>query len=174
MTDFYLTCPGPSVTRAEREWLKGLAMGVECEFPSPTFVNIGVWCGCTMHCLRAGSPSATLYGIDIDYETRKPVNTGLLKAEFIEADSGSYTIEWPHLVFIDGDHSYEGVKRDIDNWAPQLVKGGIMAFHDYNPTPTDLRRFKLEGVRRAVDEFVVSSGWAAIDGADSLKVLRKP
>lgn len=35
------------------------------------------------------------------------------------------------LVYIDGDHSYEGCKEDIKNYYPKLVDGGIMAFHDF-------------------------------------------
>lgn len=35
------------------------------------------------------------------------------------------------LVYVDGDHSYDGVFRDIRAWAPKLKKGGYMAFHDY-------------------------------------------
>ena len=39
------------------------------------------------------------------------------------------------LVYIDGDHTYEGARADIDCYLPKLVKGGIMAFHDAkNPT----------------------------------------
>tara|TARA_R110002072_G_scaffold11431_3_gene51644 strand:+ start:45 stop:623 length:579 start_codon:yes stop_codon:yes gene_type:complete len=34
------------------------------------------------------------------------------------------------LLFIDGDHSYEGVKRDADCWLPHLTKGGIAVFDD--------------------------------------------
>lgn len=49
------------------------------------------------------------------------------------------------FVYIDCDHSYEGVMRDILSWSPKLIKGGIMAFHDYdNPQ---------YGVERAVTEF---------------------
>jgi predicted O-methyltransferase YrrM len=35
------------------------------------------------------------------------------------------------LLFIDGDHSYEGCKNDILAWTPYLVPGGIIAIHDY-------------------------------------------
>ena len=35
------------------------------------------------------------------------------------------------LVFIDGDHSYEGVKRDIEAWLPKVKKGGWICGHDY-------------------------------------------
>lgn len=33
-------------------------------------------------------------------------------------------------VYIDGDHSIEGVTFDFDNFWPRLRKGGFMAFHD--------------------------------------------
>lgn len=36
----------------------------------------------------------------------------------------------PALLWIDGDHSYGGVKRDFDDWFPKLAVGGFVAFHD--------------------------------------------
>lgn len=48
------------------------------------------------------------------------------------------------IVYLDGDHTYAGVKADIQVWWSKLVEGGIMGFHDYkNPT---------YGVMRAVTE----------------------
>jgi len=34
------------------------------------------------------------------------------------------------LLFIDGDHSYEGSKEDFKLWAPHVVPGGLIALHD--------------------------------------------
>lgn len=34
------------------------------------------------------------------------------------------------LLFIDGDHSYEGVKADFEMYSPFVRKGGMVAFHD--------------------------------------------
>jgi predicted O-methyltransferase YrrM len=34
------------------------------------------------------------------------------------------------LLFIDGDHSVEAVRRDAALWLPKLVDGGIVMFHD--------------------------------------------
>jgi predicted O-methyltransferase YrrM len=34
------------------------------------------------------------------------------------------------LLFIDGDHTYEGVKADFDMYSPLVRNGGLIAFHD--------------------------------------------
>lgn len=40
----------------------------------------------------------------------------------------------PQFIFVDGDHTYQGVRQDILDFYPLLAKGGIMLFHDYLPT----------------------------------------
>jgi predicted O-methyltransferase YrrM len=47
-------------------------------------------------------------------------------------------------VFIDADHSYEAVKKDIADWIPKIRRGGILAGHDYIQT--------FGGVVQAVNE----------------------
>jgi predicted O-methyltransferase YrrM len=37
------------------------------------------------------------------------------------------------FLFIDGDHSYEGVKKNFEMYSPLVRKGGIIAFHDIIP-----------------------------------------
>lgn len=49
------------------------------------------------------------------------------------------------LLFIDGDHSYEAVKSDVEAWFPKLKDGAIVVFHDYG---------WAEGVKRVVKEMV--------------------
>jgi predicted O-methyltransferase YrrM len=39
------------------------------------------------------------------------------------------------FLFIDGDHTYEGVKRDFEMYSPLVKKVGIVAFHDIVPHP---------------------------------------
>ena len=34
------------------------------------------------------------------------------------------------FLFIDGDHEYEGVKKDYNNYSKYVKKGGLIAFHD--------------------------------------------
>lgn len=52
------------------------------------------------------------------------------------------------FVFLDADHSYEGVKADIIAWSPKVKKGGWLCGHDYGNFP---------GVNRAVDELFPSA-----------------
>lgn len=61
------------------------------------------------------------------------------------------------LIYIDGDHSYEGAKADAALAYPRLKKGGVLIFDDY-----DNAEF---GVRQAVDEF--------LEGATGFEVLRQ-
>ncbi|MEK6882331.1 MAG: class I SAM-dependent methyltransferase [Nanoarchaeota archaeon] len=51
------------------------------------------------------------------------------------------------FVYIDGDHSYKQVKKDIGNYYPKIRKGGILAGHDINQS----------GVFKAVSEFAVEN-----------------
>ena len=39
------------------------------------------------------------------------------------------------LLFIDGDHTYAGVRADFEMYAPMVRPGGIVAFHDIAPQP---------------------------------------
>lgn len=47
------------------------------------------------------------------------------------------------LVFIDSDHSYEGVKNHVGVWWPKVSSGGWLSGHDYS----------WDGVKKAVAEF---------------------
>jgi hypothetical protein len=54
------------------------------------------------------------------------------------------------MAFIDGDHTYDGVKKDVLALSDMIVENGYLCFHDYSNT--------FPGVMRAVDEFVIKSG----------------
>jgi len=41
------------------------------------------------------------------------------------------------FLFIDGDHSYEGVKADFKMYSPLVNNGGLIAFHDIVPGPEE-------------------------------------
>lgn len=58
----------------------------------------------------------------------------------------------PHInepldfVYIDGDHSYEGVRADLEAYFPLIREGGIIAGHDYGQPA-------FPGVKAAADHF---------------------
>jgi hypothetical protein len=46
-------------------------------------------------------------------------------------------VSLPQFIFIDGDHTLEGVRQDILDYYPLLAPGGVMMFHDYLPPLDD-------------------------------------
>lgn len=73
-----------------------------------------------------------------------PQNDALLKSYFDSFGVGanvdlivgdSQQTKYPQVgsvdvLFIDGDHSYEGCTADLENWYPNLVAGGHIVLHD--------------------------------------------
>ncbi len=41
------------------------------------------------------------------------------------------------FLFIDGDHTYEGVKQDFEMYSPLVAKDGMIGFHDIAPHPVE-------------------------------------
>lgn len=74
------------------------------------------------------------------------------------AKDGNY----PQCIFVDGDHTYEGVKRDILEYYPLLAPGGVMVLHDYLPPLDDRTREAVyahhantePGIRQACTEIM--------------------
>lgn len=50
------------------------------------------------------------------------------------------------FLYIDGNHSYDAVKKDLNDWYPKMKHNSIISGHDYVSTA-------IFGVIRAVDEF---------------------
>lgn len=71
------------------------------------------------------------------------------------------------FLFIDGDHTYEGVKRDFEMYSPLVRKGGIIAFHDILDTPVhraagcEVDRFWRELPPHKA-EFSINGPWGGI------------
>ena len=69
---------------------------------------------------------------------------------------GDHELDW---VYIDGDHRYQGVKADLENFARAVKPGGFIAGDDYGQ-----QGWWGDGVTQAVDEF------AALDRCESLLI----
>lgn len=151
----------------ESAWLHRAARGMR------TIVEIGSYRGKSCVLLATGEPGAHVTAIDPHYgqgdrgaivydpeDTRK-MNEALARhgvaerVTHIVAESHAARAGWDgrpiDLLWIDGDHSYEGLATDLDDWAPLVRRGGLIAGHDYG---------HLESVRRAWDERVTpAAGW---------------
>src|SRR5690242_16732109 len=69
------------------------------------------------------------------------------------ADTGAHInlLDEPDMVFIDGDHDYENVYRDISIWQQKLAPGGLLCGDDIT----------WPGVKQAVGELISSVGLVA-------------
>jgi hypothetical protein len=75
------------------------------------------------------------------------------------------SLDW---VYIDGDHSYDGVKADLEAYFRTVKPGGLLAGDDYGLAGSWFE----DGVTRAVDEFAERCADLQVIGTQF--VLRKP
>jgi predicted O-methyltransferase YrrM len=112
-------------------------------------VEIGSWKGRSTAWLAAGAKLAgqRVYAVDPHTGSREDPTANTL-SEFLEnmrragvsdvveplvmtSAEAATRIQGPvELLFIDGDHSDEGVKRDADVWLPRLTDRGLVMMHD--------------------------------------------
>jgi len=111
---------------------------------STCFIAQGLKQGCKLYCIDTwGNHNMKYVDQDIDGEERDTyqefmLNTAKHKDKIIPLQGWSYNIietlksaeNHIDFLFIDGDHNYEGVKKDWDLFSPLLKKGSLIAFHD--------------------------------------------
>lgn len=109
--------------------------------PGDVYLEVGVDRGRSLSvAAEITDPKVMLVGIDINYP--KDLARFLshnARVNFMQGDSVKIAKEWNkdikiNLLFIDGDHSYEGCKRDIEAWVPHMVEHGTILFHDCDET----------------------------------------
>lgn len=135
--------------------------------------EVGVASGSTSMALLKVFPRLTLYMVD-KYklgELRQDLNECMLlakqKTEFARerrvmlvthsVEAARMVPDELDFVFVDANHYYPYVMRDLQAWAPKLRKGGILIGHDYN-APHEYRQNRW-GVKAAVDDFVAEKEW---------------
>ncbi len=82
------------------------------------------------------------HGCEVVYgDSHDPKTLGALK-ELLGWDDLNYdtNMEPVDLLFIDGDHRYEGVKQDFEMYSPLVHDAGMVAFHDicHHPNHPDV------------------------------------
>jgi hypothetical protein len=145
--------------RIDRLALAGLCKAIEAK----EVVEIGSWTGMstlalaqpgvTVHCIDhwKGNPNDRLGSLphtpkDVFSAFCKNIGDKLFRQVYPHVGTSEFYFDiWPRpvdLVFIDADHTYEEVRKDL-RWARHVRPGGILCGHDYGVFP---------GVNRAVDE----------------------
>jgi cephalosporin hydroxylase len=138
----------PIQVRSELEALLELVQ----EVGGRTIVEIGSEFGGTLFALtRAAAPDACIVSVDLPVpdgypREREPVYQAFAgdrqRLHLVRGDSHDPATRdrvaeiiggQADLVFIDGDHAYEGVLADWELYRPLARPGGIVAFHDIIP-----------------------------------------
>jgi hypothetical protein len=116
--------------------------------PGRAYVEIGVDKGKSLSIARMVAPKKTfVVGVDLK------VNPDVPDTLFLQGDSVAMAKKYEdtlgipiQILFIDGDHSYQGCKRDLDAWYPLVLNLGYIFFHDHDESSP--------GVMQAAAEFV--------------------
>lgn len=181
-----LAKPETQTTTDERNAISRHALGKKC------LVEIGVWHGVTTCRIRAAMASdGVIYAIDPYPVGRLRISVQLLIAHREVSRIANGHVEWIRMkgdeaahdlktqiggnvdfIFIDGDHSWEGLSGDWENWSPMVAPGGIIALHDSISTPT--RPIDDAGSVRYTQAVIRNDKqYRVIDEVDSLTVLQK-
>lgn len=135
---------------------------------SLTGIEIGVYHGVNSLRMFQNLPIKHLYLVDpyLPYEENilflpKSFDTALKKLEpyhdritplQMKSEEAIYYIpEYLDFVYIDGNHSYEHVKRDISLYYPKIRLGGVIGGHDIANNPLS------KDIKRAVEEFCIKN-----------------
>lgn len=176
--------PHTQTTEAERALLLKHVHGKK------VVVEIGVFEGFTTRLLvEAVDDDATVYGVDPFFTGRIGISWGLRiatsvnrkhidggKLKFVRARStavGTAVPETVDFVFIDGDHSLEGISADWDFWSMRCRHGGVIALHDTIPCARDAGNPELGSHRYFRSDISKDGRFDVVASADSLSVLVK-
>jgi predicted O-methyltransferase YrrM len=155
-------------------------------------VEIGVWHGVTTKRLRAAmDPSGLLFAVDpypigrLGFSTQRVIaarevgrvkngEVRWLRMTGVDAAAEYRRIERdaPDFIFIDGDHTWDGLRGDFEAWSPLLASGSILALHDSRATPD--RPIGDAGSVRYTDEVILrDTRFQTVETVDTLTVLRR-
>ena len=90
----------------------------------------------------------------------------------IVGDSRTVAAHWNTplaLVFVDGSHSTRAATSDYEDWAPRIMRRGLLVVHDVFPDPAEGGRPPYEIYRRALG----SGAFAETAAAGTLRVLER-
>ena len=155
-------------------------------------VEIGVWHGINTRRLKAVmAPDGILYAVDPFPKGRLGFSVQRYIAYHEVARERNGSVRWIRdtgesagrayaaaggdqidFIFIDGDHTYQGLQNDWETWSLLVGLGGIVALHDSCSTPE--RQIDDAGSVRFVRTVILADPrFEVIEIVDSLTVLHR-
>lgn len=132
-----------------------------------TIVEIGRKYGGSTALILSALDEGHLHSIDIVEHEKVHENIKGKEDKVTLINKKSRKVDWGDpigLLFIDGDHSYEGVKNDVDKYTPFVEIGGYVVMHDVVGKKKNLRSI-IKGLEK--------NGWQSVESADSTLVLER-
>lgn len=126
---------GPNPLPMTRGEAVALAECVKLLPPSPVIVQIGGYIGASTIAMLETRPDAFIFSVDIKpwrEEQHNVIDAGLDVSRVVRVLGDSSKIDWPcqiDLLYVDGDHRYDGVRADCETWLDKV--NGYVIFHDY-------------------------------------------
>ncbi len=153
-------------------------------------VELGVYEGVsTRLLLDCMAPQGTLFAVDPFIRGRLGVCWGRAIAKhqvrqrmegkrvvFLECSSREAARELQglfDLVFVDADHSFEGISSDWADWAPRIVPGGVMALHDTCASEDNSNLERLDSFKYFETHIRHDKHFQIVEQVDTLSVLRR-
>lgn len=155
--------------KAATDWVVPILWSIARKYPKGVFGEIGTQGGMTAIAfgMAARDVGGKVYSMDIDtlYTGNAQANIELLGVKdvvtLLHGDSTKTDFPEPlDVLFIDGDHSYEGVKADYERHHTNVKDDGIILFHD---------PYTCEGVGQLLEEI----GAYTIPIESGLGIMRK-
>ena len=177
-----------STTQQEREMLIKYANGRK------SVAEIGVYHGVnTANLANAMDSSGVLFAIDPFFKGKLGFSSlRVIAMRETKRKASGRTIAWlrclgheaperlaaygcglVEFLFIDGDHSYQGLERDWRAWRRYIAIDGIVAFHDSIPNVQVGATDDTGSVRYVRDVVSIDPLFKRIDRADSLSVFQR-
>lgn len=133
--------------------------------PQQTMVIIGAGPGVMLLAAREGGLEFPILLIDIQTTLYAQTHLQMAGLEshimYLVSDSSTVGRDWQgdvDFLIIDGDHSYNGVKADLDAWLPHVAHHGTVFIHDYDATGTRFaNQERYPGTADAISDSILMS-----------------
>jgi len=147
--------------------------------PNPKILEIGIFKGEFLDYLVQNSGASSIDGVDLfegitfsgDVDGNNSISYDVGKSyidltekyknnpavRLYKSDSSTFLASVADntydIIYIDGDHSYEGSKKDLEQSFKKIKNGGYIMGHDYEMNMKKAKTSYDFGVKQAVDEF---------------------